>query len=144
MPAMAPPSQKLQNILKDFQQMASMAGFVNSSYDAPQLRLMFTLYGRIKANSEAEAQSYMPKLQSWAEGLMERMRSESSGAVLLSQISMGNPQVSSDGGGYLLISTLTFNAKVTENSYLRTRTAILAAYQEAIRLRDKGFMPAEG
>jgi hypothetical protein len=144
MPAMAPPSQKLQNILKDFQQMASMAGFVNHSYDAPQLRLMFTLYGRIKASTEEEAQSYAPRMQSWADGLMERMRSESSGAVLLSQISVGNPQTSGDGGGYLLVSTLTFNAKVTENSYLRTRTAILAAYQEAIRLRDKGFTPAEG
>lgn len=144
MPAMAPPSQKLQNILKDFQQMASMAGFLNHSYDPPQLRLMFTLYGRLKCPTEAEVQASIAPLQAWAESLGERMRSESSGTVLPPQITMGNPQAAGDSGDFLVITTLTFNAKVTENSYLRTRTAILAAYQEAIRLREKGLTPSAG
>ena len=39
------PSAKLQALLKDFQQIASMSGYLNHSFDPPQLRLFFTLYG---------------------------------------------------------------------------------------------------
>jgi hypothetical protein len=140
MPAMAPPSQKMQNILKDFQQMASMAGFVNSTYDAPQLRLMFTLYGRLRMPSEAELHAALPRLQAWAEALGEKMRSDSSAAISPGQIAMGTPAPMGDSGDFMVVATLSFNTKVTENSYLRTRTTILAAYQEAIRLREKGLI----
>lgn len=135
--APAVPSQKLQNILKDFQQMASMAGYVNHSYDLPQLRLMFTLYGRVKTATEEEALAAIPKIQGWAEALGTRMREDSSAAILPPQVLMGNPQPTDEG--YLVVGTVTFNTKVTEHSYLRTRTAVLAAYQEAVRLREKGF-----
>ena len=43
-----------------------------------------------------------------------------------------------DGRDYL-VATLTFNTKVTETSYLRIRTAILAAYQDAVKMREVGF-----
>ena len=44
----AQPSPKLQALLKDFQQIASMSGYLNHSFDPPQLRLFFTLYGRVE------------------------------------------------------------------------------------------------
>lgn len=139
MPSMAPPSQKLQNILKDFQQMASMAGFVNHAFDPPQLRLMFTLYGRLRMNTLEEVQAALPRLQAWGEALGERMRVESSAAILPAQVTLGVPQPFGEGG-FAVVATVTFNTKVTEHSYLRTRTAVLAAYQEAIRLREKGLI----
>jgi len=43
-----------------------------------------------------------------------------------------------DGRDYL-VATVTFNTKVTETSYLRIRTAILAAYQDAVKMREVGF-----
>ncbi len=43
-----------------------------------------------------------------------------------------------DGRDYI-VATITFNTKVTESSYLRIRTAILAAYQEAVKMREAGF-----
>ena len=49
----AQPSAKLQSILKDFQQIASMAGFLNHAFDLPQLRLFFTLYARLTVADEA-------------------------------------------------------------------------------------------
>jgi hypothetical protein len=43
-----------------------------------------------------------------------------------------------DGRDYL-VATITFNTKVTETSYLRIRTAILVAYQDAVKMRETGF-----
>jgi hypothetical protein len=42
------------------------------------------------------------------------------------------------------VATVTFNTKVTESSYLRIRTAILAAYQDAVKMREVGFSVGGG
>ena len=39
--AIPQPSAKLQTLLKEFQQIATMAGFLNHGFDLPQLRLQF-------------------------------------------------------------------------------------------------------
>jgi hypothetical protein len=55
------------------------------------------------------------------------------------QIQVSAPQTMPDGRDYL-VATLTFNTKVTETSYLRIRTAVLAAYQDAVKMRETGFV----
>ncbi len=139
---MAQPSQKLQNLLKEFQQIASMAGYLNHSFDPPQLRLFFTLYGRMIVASAEEGMGLTARLQAWSEALAVRLREGSSSAILPPQIQVSAPQTLPDGS-YYLVSTLTFSTKVTETSYLRVRTAVLAAYQCAVVLRDKGLEFAE-
>jgi hypothetical protein len=132
------PSPKLQSLLKEFQQIAAMAGFLNHGFDLPQLRLQFTLYGRLRAEDEPAAAALEPRLQSWAEGVAERLREESSGAVLQPQIQVG-PAQPFPGGGFVRVVTLTFATKVTESGYFKVKTAVLAAYQEAVRLREAGL-----
>ena len=139
---MALPSQKLQNLLKEFQQIASMAGYLNHSFDPPQLRLFFTLYGRMVVNSPEEGLALTPRLQAWSEALSVRLREGSSSAILPPQIQVSAPQTLPDGG-YYLVANLTFSTKVTETSYLRVRTAVLAAYQCAVALRDRGLEAGE-
>ena len=139
---MQPPSQKLQSLLKEFQQIASMAGYLNHSFDPPQLRLFFTLYGRLIVASPEEGLGLTARLQAWSEALALRLREGSSSAILPPQIQVSAPQTLPDGGFYL-VATLTFNSKVTETSYLRVRTAVLAAYQCAVALRDKGLEAGE-
>ena len=133
------PSAKLQALLKEFQQIATMAGFLNHGFDLPQLRLQFTLYGRLRAADEAEALARTPALQAWAERLGERLREESSGGVLPPQVLMAPPQPF-PGGGFVVVATLTFATKVTESGYFKTKTAVLSAYQEAVRLRETGTL----
>jgi hypothetical protein len=48
------------------------------------------------------------------------------------------PQPLPNGEGYFVVASLTFNTKVTDNSYQRVRSAVLSAYQAAVVLRDKG------
>jgi hypothetical protein len=132
------PSPKLQALLKDFQQIASMSGYLNHSFDPPQLRLFFTLYGRVKADSPEQALALAPQLQVWCEGLAVRLREGSSATIMAPQVQVSAPQTMPDGRDYL-VGTLTFNTKVTETSYLRIRTAILAAYQDAVKMREEGF-----
>ncbi|HZU53892.1 MAG TPA: hypothetical protein VFF77_08350 [Holophagaceae bacterium] len=132
------PSPKLQSLLREFQQIATMSGFLNHGFDPPQLRMQFTLYGRVRAASEAEGIALMPRLQAWSEQLGERMREESSSAVLPPQIMASPPQVF-PAGGFVVVSTLTFTTKITDQSYFKVKTALLAAYQEAVRLREEGF-----
>ena len=139
---MAHASQKLQNLLKEFQQIASMAGYLNHSFDPPQLRLFFTLYGRMVVDSPEVGLALTPRLQAWSEALAVRLREGSSSAILPPQIQVSAPQTLPDGGFYL-VSNLTFSTKVTETSYLRVRTAVLAAYQCAVVLRDKGIQAGE-
>lgn len=139
---MAQPSLKLQNLLKEFQQIASMAGYLNHSFDPPQLRLFFTLYGRMVVKSPEEGLALTPRLQAWSEALSVRLREGSSSAILPPQIQVSAPQTLPDGG-YYLVSNLTFSTKVTETSYLRVRTAVLAAYQGAVALRDRGLEASE-
>lgn len=139
---MAQPGLKLQNLLKEFQQIASMAGYLNHSFDPPQLRLFFTLYGRMMLDAPEQADSVAPRLQAWADGLAVRLREGSSSAILPPQVQVGTPQTLPDGRPYL-VATLTFSSKVTETSYLRVRTAVLAAYQAAATLRDRGLEAAE-
>ena len=131
------PSAKLQALLKEFQQIATMAGFLNHGFDLPQLRLQFTLYGRLRTADEAEALARTPALQAWAERLGERLREESSGGVLPPQIQVAPPQPF-PGGGFVVVATLGFATKVTETGYFKIKTAVLAAYQEAVRLRETG------
>ena len=138
--ALAVPSPKLQALLKDFQQIASMSGYLNHAYDAPQLRLFFTLYGRVMASSPGEALVITPRLQSWCEELANRLREGSSGTILQPQVQVSAPLIMPDGRDYI-VATLTFATKVTETSYLRIRTAILAAYQDAVKMREAGFPP---
>lgn len=130
-------SQKLQAIQKDLQQLASMAGFLNSALDLPQLRLAFTLYGRVLVPSEAEGLAVTPRLQAWSDRLSVRLREDSSSAILPPQIQISSPQPLPNGEGYYVISTVTFASKVTENGYLRVRNAVLAAYQAAVALRER-------
>lgn len=137
--AMAQPSPKLQQIAKDFQQIASMAGYLNCAFDFPQLRLLFTLYARISVKDEAEGRSILPRLQVWCEQQAMNLKENSSSAVLPPQISCAPPQPLPNGEKWYVVATMTFNTKVTENSYQRVRTAILAAYQAAAALREKGL-----
>lgn len=130
------PSPKLLALQKDFQQIASMAGFLNSSMDLPQLRLFFTLYGRLMVADEAEGHAKLPALQAWTDRLCQRLREDSSSAIMPPQVTLSPPMPLPSGLGYSLVSTVTFTTKVTDNSYLRVRTAVLAAYQAAVALRD--------
>ena len=132
------PSPKLQALVKDFQMIAAMAGFLNHGFDPPQLRLQFTMYGRLRAATEAEAIALTPRLQAWCERQGERMREDSSAAILPPLILIAPPQVF-PGGGYSVTATLSFTTKVTDQSYYKVKTALLAAYQEAVRLREQGF-----
>ncbi len=132
------PSPRLQALVKEFQMIAAMAGFLNHGFDPPQLRLQFTMYGRLRAETEEEALALSPKLQAWCERQGERMREDSSAAILPPLILVAPPQVF-PGGGYAVIATLTFTTKVTDQSYYKVKTALLAAYQEAVRLREQGF-----
>jgi len=138
--ALAVPSPKLQALLKDFQQIASMSGFLNHAFDPPQLRLFFTLYGRVMADSPAAALAITPRLQGWCEELANRLREGSSGTIVQPQVQVSAPLTMPDGRDYI-VATLTFATKVTETSYLRIRTAILAAYQDAVKMREIGFPP---
>lgn len=135
--ALAQPSPKLQALLKDFQQIASMSGYLNHAFDPPQLRLFFTLYGRVMVASPEDGAALAPRLQAWCEALALRLREGSSSAIMPPQVQVSAPQTLPDGRDYL-VGTLTFNTKVTETSYLRIRTAVLAAYQEAVRMREEG------
>lgn len=131
-------SAKLIALRQDFQQIASMAGFLNSAVDLPQLRLFFTLYGRILVPTEADGLAATPRLQAWAEQVATGLRENSSSAIMQPQIAIAQPQALPNGEGCFLVATLTFNTKVTENSYQRVRSSVLAAYQAAVALRDKG------
>jgi hypothetical protein len=134
-------SPKLQALLKDFQQIASMSGYLNHSFDPPQLRLFFTLYGRVMVTSPAQGLALTPQLQAWCDALSVRLREGSSCAIMPPQVQVSAPQTMPDGRDYL-VATLTFNTKVTETSYLRIRTAVLAAYQDAVKMREEGFVEA--
>ncbi len=134
----AAPSPKLQALLKDFQQIASMSGYLNHAFDPPQLRLFFTLYGRVMVASPEEGRALMPQLQAWCDAVSNRLREGSSGTIMQPQVQVSAPQAMPDGRDYLM-ATLTFNTKITETSYLRIRTAILAAYQDAVKMREAGF-----
>jgi hypothetical protein len=131
-------SVKLQALQRDFQQISSMAGFLNSALDFPQLRLFFTLYGRILVPTEADGLAATPRLQAWAERISTSLREDSSSAIMPPQVNLALPQALPNGEGFFLVATLTFNTKVTENSYQRVRSAVLSAYQAAVALRDKG------
>lgn len=135
-PAQASP--KLQALLKDFQQIASMSGFLNHAFDPPQLRLFFTLYGRVMVASPDEGLALTPRLQAWCESLAVNLREASSSAIMPPQVQVSAPQTLPDGRDYL-VATLTFNTKITDTSYLRVRTAVLAAYQEAVKMREAGL-----
>jgi len=132
------PSLKLMNLLKDFQQIASMSGYLNHSFEPPQLRLFFTLFGRVMVDSPEQGMAITPKLQAWGEGIAKRLREDSSSTIMTPQIQVGAPQTMTDGRFYV-VANLTFGTKVTDASYLRIRTAVLAAYQAAVALRDKGI-----
>lgn len=134
----AAPSSKLQALLKDFQQIASMSGYLNHSFDPPQLRLFFTLYGRVMVESPAQGLALTPQLQGWCDELSNRLREGSSGTIMPPQVLVSAPQTMPDGRDYL-VATVTFNTKITETSYLRIRTAVLAAYKDAVRMREAGF-----
>jgi hypothetical protein len=136
--AIAAPSPKLQALLKDFQQIASMSGYLNHAFDPPQLRLFFTLYGRVMVTSPEQGLALTPQLQAWCDAVSNRLREASSGTIMQPQVQVSTPQVMPDGRDYL-VATVTFNTKVTESSYLRIRTAILAAYQDAVKMREAGF-----
>jgi hypothetical protein len=130
-------TQKLLSIQKDLQQLASMAGFLNSALDYPQLRLSFTLYGRVLVPTEPEGLELTPRLQAWSDRLGTRLREDSSSAILPPQVQVSAPQPLPNGEGFYLVSTITFATKVTENGYLRVRNAVLAAYQAAVALRER-------
>jgi hypothetical protein len=129
---------KLQALQRDFQQISAMAGFLNSSMDPPQLRLFFTLYGRILVADEAAGLEATPRLQAWADRVGVALREDSSSAILPPQVNIAPPQALPSGEGCFVVATLTFTTKVTENSYQRVRSAVLSAYQAAVSLRDKG------
>ncbi|HTL98739.1 MAG TPA: hypothetical protein VL181_08035, partial [Holophagaceae bacterium] len=63
---------------------------------------------------------------------------DSSSAVLPPQVLLSPPQVLPDGS-FIVTSTLTFTTKVTDQGYFKVKTALLAAYQEAVRLKEEGF-----
>jgi len=131
-------SPRLLALQRDFQQIASMAGFLNSAIDLPQLRLFFTLYGRILVPDEAAGRTVTPRLQAWAERLGLRLREDSSSAIMAPQIALSGAQPLPNGEGFFVVASLTFSTKVTDNSYQRVRSAVLSAYQAAVALRDKG------
>ncbi|MBK8791602.1 MAG: hypothetical protein IPN59_00370 [Holophaga sp.] len=137
----ATPSPKLLALQKDFQQIASMAGFLNSSFDLPQLRLFFTLYGRITVKDEAEGLALTPRLQAWCDRVAVQLREDSSSSIMPPQIQVSAPQPLPNGESWYVVGNLSFNTKVTETSYQRIRTAVLAAYQAASQLREKGIIP---
>jgi len=139
----ATPSPKLIALQKDFQQIASMAGFLNSSFDLPQLRLFFTLYGRLTVKDEAEGLAITPGLQAWCERVAQQLREDSSSSIMPPQIQVSAPQPLPNGESWYVVGNLSFNTKVTETSYQRIRTAVLAAYQAAASVREKGILPAE-
>ena len=130
------PSPKLLALQRDFQQISAMAGYLNSSVDYPQLRLFFTLFGRVLVESPEAGQAGLPRLQAWAERIGTALREDSSSAIMPPQIVIAQPQALPNGEGYFLVATLSFNTKVTENSYQRVRAAVLAAFQAAVALRD--------
>ena len=137
-------STKLLAIQKDLQQLASMAGFLNSAVDLPQLRLSFTLYGRVLVGDAEAGLELTPRLQAWSDRLALRLREDSSSAVLPPQIQISAPQPLPNGEGFYLVSTITFATKVTETGYQRVRNAVLAAYQAAVSLRERGNWGEEG
>lgn len=132
------PSPKLLALLKDFQQIAAMAGYLTHVMDAPQLRMLFTLYARIMAPTEEAARAAVPDLQAWCDRVGTDLREGSSSAVLPPQVLIANPQPL-PSGMWLLVATMNFNSKVTDASYQRVRTAVLRAYQRAVILREKGL-----
>lgn len=132
------PSPKLLALLKDFQQIAAMAGYLTHVMDAPQLRMLFTLYARILAPTEEAALAAIPDLQAWCDRVGTDLREGSSSAVLPPQVLVANPQPL-PSGMWLLVATMNFNTKVTDASYQRVRTAVLRAYQRAVVLREKGL-----
>ncbi|MDP2874705.1 MAG: hypothetical protein Q8O00_00890 [Holophaga sp.] len=138
----ATPSPKLIALQKDFQQIASMAGYLNSSFDLPQLRLFFTLYGRMTVKNEAEGLEITPTLQAWCERVSAQLREDSSGSIMPPQVQVSAPQPLPNGESWYVVGNLSFNTKVTETSYQRIRTAVLAAYQAASVLREKGVIPS--
>ena len=115
-----------------------MAGYLNSALDLPQLRLFFTLYGRVLVADAADGLALTPRLQAWAERLGTSLREDSSSAIMPPQITLPPPQPLPNGQGHALVATISFSTKVTDNSYQRVRGAVLAAYQAAVALRDKG------
>ncbi|BDU70873.1 hypothetical protein [Mesoterricola silvestris] len=130
-------SPKLLAIQKDLQQLASMAGYLNSAIDGPQLRLSFTLYGRVLVEDAQAGLDITPRLQAWSDRVAVRLREDSSSAVLPPQIQISAPQPLPNGEGFYVISSMSFNSKVTEQGYQRVRNAILGAYQAAVNLREK-------
>jgi hypothetical protein len=137
------PSPKLLALQRDFQQIAAMAGFANATLDPPQLRLFFTLYGRITVKDADEGLALTPRLQAWCEAICTNLREESSSAIMPPQIQISAPQLLPNGESWYIVATVTFGTKVTETSYQRVRSAVLAAFQHAVALREKG-LPAEG
>jgi len=137
------PSPKLQALQRDFQQIAAMAGYANASLDPPQLRLFFTLYGRITVKDAPDGLAVTPRLQTWCDTICTNLREESSSAITPPQVVISAPQLLPNGESWYLVATITFGTKVTESSYQRVRSAVLAAYQHAAALREKG-LPAEG
>lgn len=137
------PSPKLLALQRDFQQIASMAGFLNSSFDLPQLRLFFTLYGRLTVKDEAEGLAITPRLQGWCERVAVQLREDSSSSIMPPQVQVSAPQPLPNGESWYVVGNLSFNTKVTETSYQRIRTAVLAAYQAASLVRETGIIPAE-
>jgi len=138
-PAPPPNVLKLQALQKDFQQIASMAGFMNSALDGPQLRLFFTLYGRLTIPDAEAGVAITPRLQAWCDQLCTKLREDSSSAILPPQVQISAPQALPSGEGWYVVATVSFSTKVTENSYQRVRTAVMAGYQAAAALREKGF-----
>ena len=135
-PTPIPP--RLLALQRDFQQISAMAGFLNSSVDPPQLRLFFTLYGRILVPDPAAGLAATPRLQAWADRLCVALREDSSSAIMPPQVVIAQPQPLPAGDGCALVATVTFGTKVTENSSQRVRNAVLTAFQTAVALRDKG------
>nr|WP_320133198.1 hypothetical protein [uncultured Holophaga sp.] len=140
---MAQPSPKLQQIAKDFQQIASMAGYLNSAFDPPQLRLNFTMYARLSLRDEAQGLALMPRLRDWCDRMAVSLRENSSSAILPPLVNYASPQPMPSGETWYMVATLNFNTKVTENSYQRVRSAVLGAYQAAALLRERGLSQEE-
>ena len=140
-PKLVPSVLKLQTLQKDFLQIASMSGFLNSSIDYPQLRLFFTLYARITVRDAADGEAQTPQLQAWCDRICTALREDSSSAVLPPLVQISQPQVLPNGESWYVVGTVNFSTKVTDNSYQRVRTAVMAAYQAAAALREKGLQP---
>ena len=129
---------RLQALQKDFQQIAAMAGYLNSAVDFPQLRLFFTLFGRILVPARGGG----PRRHSTPAGLGRAGRATVCARTVPPPCCRPRPdpapQRLPSGEGYLRGGHPTFGTKVTENSYQRVRIAVLNAYQAAVALRDKG------